>query len=255
MAKIITLNSFQQGMGTSRLIANMAALLALAGKRVGVMDMNLQAPEMHLLLEAGDATPSYTSTLPDYLLGSVPITSCVYDSTAHLQAYGPVGGALLFVPASSSLDARIRLLRAGYDAERFAQGINTLIQHRALDVLLIDTNAGLSEETLLAIALCDVLGTVMNLDTASYQGTGVTVEVVRKLAVPRILLIINEAPDYYQPADIRQQMQRIYGCEVAAILPRSNELKAFGNAGIFALAHPAHPFTTLLKELAGKLLA
>jgi MinD-like ATPase involved in chromosome partitioning or flagellar assembly len=233
----------------------MAALLAVAGSRVGVVDMNLQAPEMHLLLEAGEPAPSSTATLPDYLLGSVPITDCVYDSTAHLQAYGSVAGALLFVPASSSLDARIRLMRKGYDAEHFAHGINTLTQHMALDVLLIDTNAGLSEETLLAMALCDVLGAVMNLDTASYQGTGVTVEVVRKLAVPRILLIINEAPDYYQPADIRQQMQRIYGCEVAAILPHFDDLQALGNARIFALAHPIHPFTTLLKELASVLLA
>ncbi len=49
MAKIISVHSFRGGTGKSNTAANMAAMLALDGKRVGVVDTDIQSPGIHVL--------------------------------------------------------------------------------------------------------------------------------------------------------------------------------------------------------------
>ena len=69
-----------------------------------------------------------------------------------------------------------------------------------LDVLMIDTHPGLNEETLLSIAISDVLVIIMRPDQQDYQGTGVTVEVARKLGVPAMYLVVNKVPQAFNSA-------------------------------------------------------
>ncbi len=44
MAQIISFHSFRGGTGKSHTTANVATLLALAGRRVGVVDTDIQSP-------------------------------------------------------------------------------------------------------------------------------------------------------------------------------------------------------------------
>ena len=59
-------------------------------------------------------------------------------------------------------------------------------------MLMIDTHPGLNEETLLSIAISDALVIILRPDQQDYQGTSVTVEVARKLDVPRLVLIVKK---------------------------------------------------------------
>ena len=47
-AKIISVHSFRGGTGKSNATANLATLLALQGKRVGVVDTDIQSPGIHV---------------------------------------------------------------------------------------------------------------------------------------------------------------------------------------------------------------
>src|SRR5262245_53203 len=49
MAKIIAIHSFRGGTGKSNTTANIAALLAADGRRVGVIDTDIQSPGIHVL--------------------------------------------------------------------------------------------------------------------------------------------------------------------------------------------------------------
>ena len=49
MAKIISIHSFRGGTGKSNMTANLAALLAAEGGRVGVIDTDIQSPGIHVL--------------------------------------------------------------------------------------------------------------------------------------------------------------------------------------------------------------
>jgi septum site-determining protein MinD len=124
-----------------------------------------------------------------------------------------------------------------------------------LDVLMIDTHPGLNEETLLSIAISDALGIILRPDQQDYQGTGVAVEVARKLDVPRLVLIVNKAPSVFDITDVEARVQRTYQCEVAAVLPHAEEMMALASAGIFALRYPDHLVTAELKRVAATLMA
>jgi MinD-like ATPase involved in chromosome partitioning or flagellar assembly len=49
MPKIISLHSFRGGTGKSNMTANLAAVIASQGQRVGIIDTDIQSPGIHVL--------------------------------------------------------------------------------------------------------------------------------------------------------------------------------------------------------------
>ena len=84
------------------------------------------------------------------------------------------------------------MLREGYDVGLLNDGFRDLIDELSLDYLLIDTHPGLNEETLLSIAISDVLVVLLRPDRQDFQGTAVTVEVARKLDVRSLVMVLNK---------------------------------------------------------------
>ncbi len=251
MSKIISIHSFRGGTGKSNLAANIAALLAQQGQRVGVIDTDIQSPGIHVLfgLVGGKAGHS----LNDYLWGRCTIGQAAHDVTASLS--GDMPGQLFLIPSSIQADEIVNVLREGYDVSKLTQGFRNLIKDLSLDVLIIDTHPGLNEETLFSIAISHTLAIVMRPDQQDYEGTGVTVEVARSLDVPRMLMVVNKVPSAFDAAQVRTRVEQTFNCEVTAVLPHSEEMMNLASAGIFALRHPDHPFTAMLKEVADKLAA
>ena len=60
-------------------------------------------------------------------------------------------------------------------------------------------------------------------DQQDYLGTSITVEVARKLEVPRITLVVNNVPPVFDTAEVRKHVEEAYGCEVAAVFPHFPE--------------------------------
>jgi MinD-like ATPase involved in chromosome partitioning or flagellar assembly len=112
----------------------------------------------------------------------------------------------------------------------------------------------LNEETLLSIAISDVLLVILRPDSQDYLGTGVTVEIARKLNVP-MLLLVNKVPAVFDPAEVKARVEKTYNAEVVAVLPHSDELMTLASAGIFALRYPDHPLTEMYRQVAAKLMA
>ena len=119
---------------------------------------------------------------------------------------------------------------------------------------MIDTHPGLNEETLLSIAISDTLGIIMRPDQQDYQGTGVTVDVARKLGVPYMALIVNKVPQVFDMDEVKARVERTYNCPVAAVLPHSDEMMTLASGGIFVLHYPEHPITGTLRQALDALL-
>ena len=250
MAKIISIHSFRGGTGKSNIIANVAALQAAKGRRIGVIDTDIQSPGIHVLFDLNEE--EMVHSLNDYLWGKCDIKQAAYDVTSHL---GPdIKGQVLLIPSSIRAGEIARVLREGYDVGLLNDGIHNLVEDLKLDLLMIDTHPGLNEETLLSIAISDVLAIILRPDRQDYQGTGVTVEVARKLSVPRMLLVVNKVPAVFDPAEVKAQVERTYECEVSAVLPHSDELMALASAGIFALRYPYHSVAVMLQQVAARLV-
>lgn len=250
MSKIISIHSFRGGTGKSNTTANLAALLATAGQRVGVIDTDIQSPGIHVLFGlSGDAI---AHSLNDYLWGRCAIGEAAHDVTAKL---GPAAqGKLFLIPSSIQADEIVNVLREGYDVGLLTSGFRQLIKELALDVLMIDTHPGLNEETLFSIAISHALLIIMRPDQQDYEGTGVTVEVARSLDVPRLLLLVNKTPATFDAAAVQKRVEDTYNCEVAAVLPHADEMMTLASSDIFVLRYPTHALTTLYRGVADQLL-
>lgn len=250
MAQIVAVHSFRRGAGKSHITANVAALLAAAGRRVGVVDASLATPSLHLLFGVDDATAG--CRLNDYLLGRCAITQAVYDVTTALGR--PGAGRLVLVPAGSRAGETAQGASAGYPPARLYDGVQLLSEEWALDTLLIDTPAGLTEETLGLLAAADALALVLRLDQQDYQGTGITLGVARQLGVARVRLVVNQVAPEFDPAAVRAEVEQTYGCPVTAVLPHAEEMTLLASGGLFALHHPTHPLTAGLREIGAQLV-
>lgn len=250
MAKIISIHSFRGGTGKSNTTANLASLLAMQGLRVGVVDTDIMSPGIHVLFRLSEDKISHS--LNDYLWGKCNVEDAAQDVTKLLDS--PVKGKIYLIPSSMKTGDIARVLREGYDVGLLNDGYQRLVQKLNLDALLIDTHPGLNEETLLSIAISDVLIIVMRPDSQDYQGTAVTVEVARKLDVPQLLLVVNKTPQVFDHAVVKQRVEQTFNCEVAAVLPHSDEMMTLASEGIFTLRYPDNPMTKQLKAVAARVL-
>jgi septum site-determining protein MinD len=250
MAQVVSVHSFRGGTGKSNTTANVATILAAEGRRVGIVDLDIQSPGIHVIF-GFDQDRSMTRSLNDYLWGDCELRDAAHDVTP--SSNDELAGRVWLVPSSMRPADIARVMQEGYDVNRLNEGFRQLVEDLALDVLLLDTHPGINEETLLSIAMSNALVIVLRPDQQDYEGTQVTVAVARKLDVPRMLLVVNKAPDAFDPGEVRRKVEAAYGCPVAAVLPHSDALMVLSSGGVFALRHPDHPLTGLYRDVAAQL--
>ena len=257
MGKIVSIHSFRGGTGKSNTTANLAAQAALAGKRVGVVDTDIQSPGIHVLFGLDENTMG--KTLNDFLHGQCEIKEVAFQVGDH--AAGQPGRAQLagkdlwLIPSSIRGREISRVLREGYDVGRLNEGLQTLISELNLDYLFIDTHPGLNEETLLSIAISDILIIILRPDNQDFQGTAVTVDIARSLDVTNLFLMVNKAvPDRYDYADLKQQIEKTYGAPLTGILPLSFDIADNASKDLFSLADPNHAWSKELRKVAAAIL-
>jgi septum site-determining protein MinD len=249
MSKIISVHSFRGGTGKSNTSANLTYLCAVRGIKVGVVDTDIQSPGIHVLFGLDNQDVGHS--LNDYLWGKCKIEETAHDVTASL---GPqMKGKVFLIPSSIKAGEIARVLREGYDVGLLNDGFESLIRNLNLDMLIIDTHPGLNEETLLSIAISDTLVLILRPDQQDYQGTSVTVEVARKLGVPQMLLMVNKVPAMLM-TEVKQRIEKLYDCEVAAVVPHSDDMMSLASSGIFSMRYPDHQVTRLYQTLADRLL-
>lgn len=245
MSKIISVHSFRGGTGKSNTTANIAALLAMDGARVGVVDTDIASPGIHVLFNLDES--EMVHSLNDYLWGKCSIEEAAHDVTGHVG--GDIKGQIFLIPSSIKPGEIARILREGYDVGLLNDGFRDVVEKMKLDYLMIDTHPGLNEETLLSIAISNALIIILRPDSQDYQGTAVTVDVAKKLDVPKMLMLVNKTPTTFDFDDVRTRVEQTYNATVGAVLPHSDEMMTLASSGIFSIKFPDHPVTKGLKSL------
>ncbi len=95
---------------------------------------------------------------------------------------------------------------------------------------------------------------ILRPDQQDFQGTAVTVDVARKLEVPKILMTINKAPESLDFEDLKQQVESIYNIPVAGVLPHSDQMMLLASKGVFALHFPKDPLTKVVEGIAKQIV-
>lgn len=247
--RIITTHSCRGGTGVSTIVANLAVLLAERGHRVGVIDAAVYSPGLHVLLGLDHTIRRFT--LSDYLQGRGPVEEAVVDVTDSVLSSMRTNssGRIFFVPASMRNGDIAHILKHGYSAELLNEGIQSLGPRFALDFLLIDTQPGVNGHALLSIALSDALLLVLRPDHQDYQGMTVTLDLVRRLEVPQLLLVVNKVLAVIHGSGIEEDISAACRTPVAAVLPLAEELIRLGSKGVLAAAMPTAPFIGHLRQV------
>lgn len=253
MSKIVSIHSYRGGTGKSNSTANLATRVARYGYRVGIVDTDIQSPGIHVLF--GFDEQDIKRSLNDYLWGRCGIKEVAYDVTSIVNGRAEPGCKIHLVPSSVKAGEIARILREGYDVGLLNEGFQDLIKTLNLDYLFIDTHPGLNEETLLSITISDVLVLILRPDQQDYQGTAVTVDIARKLEVPKLLMLVNKAPTVFDFDQLKRRVEETYGAPVAGVLPHSDEMMILASSGIFSLKYPDHPMTGVIDAIAQQIMS
>ena len=258
MGQIISIHSFRGGTGKSNLTANIATMTAMEGYRVGIVDTDIQSPGIHVLFGFDDS--NMETALNDYLWGKIEIHEAAYP--VHETVSNQPGREFLkdlkmwLIPSSIRTGEIARILREGYDVGMLNDGFHSLIEKLNLDFLFIDTHPGLNDETLLSIAISNALIIILRPDSQDFQGTAVTVDVARKLEVPKLRLVINKAlSQVYDINKLKAEIEEIYSSKVSAVLPLSEDVAFNASKNIFCAAHPDHPWTQAVRQVAKDIIS
>jgi MinD-like ATPase involved in chromosome partitioning or flagellar assembly len=249
MLNIVAVHSFRGGTGKSNIASNVAALLALEGKRVAIVDSDIQSPGLHALFGLNEEAIPWA--LNDFLWGRCPIESTAYDVRDRLcgGGNGHTDGALYVIPSRINANDIAKVLSQGYNVERLNEGLHDLTAGLGLDLLIIDTHPGLHEETLLTLSICDKLLILLRPDEQDFQGTAVTVEVARQLEVHNMLIALNMVMPSIDGDALAQQVGKIYRAPVAAVINRHDELALLGSRDLFCIRHPEHVFSHQIRHV------
>lgn len=256
MSKIVSVHSFRGGTGKSNTTANVAAQVALMGNRVAIVDTDIQSPGIHVLF--GMEEDDINLSLNDYLWGKCEIREAVYNVGKDIERAGGRGlskGELFLIPSSIKPNEIAKVLREGYDVGTLSDGFQDAIEDLDLDYFFIDTHPGLNEETLLSIAISDILILIMRPDKQDFQGTAVTVDVSRKLDIPNLFLLINKALPEYDFVALKADVEKTYSTSVVGVLPLSTDVARLSSAGLFSLLEPNHEWTATIKKVAQQVVA
>lgn len=256
MTQIISVHSFRGGTGKSNLTANLSVAVAQQGKRVGIVDTDIQSPGIHIIF--GLDEDKFTYSLNDYLWGKCSVEETAYEVGGNLvDGEGnpaDVAGNIYLVPSSIKAGEIAKILRQGFDVGLLNDGFHELIDTLGLDFLFIDTHPGLNEETLLSIAISDAALIVLRPDRQDFMGTAVTLEVARKLNVPNLMLLLNKASPSFERSSLERQVAERYGAPMAGLFYENDEMLRLASSGVFGLHYRDHPFTQEVQKVAQQLL-
>ena len=242
MTKIIAFHSFRRGAGTSSLLASCAMLLAMGGKRVGVIDTDFQSPSDHILF--GLPENKLEKTLNDYLWGNIDCRDAVYDVTPT-----DVSGKIYLAPASSDMQQFMQVSHESYETDKLNKAFSEISKAFELDFLMVDTTPGLNEGPLVSLAGSNTLILMLRLDNQDYQGTAVMVSLAQKLEIPHLKMVVSQMPPAFNIEDVQREVQEKYQLPVTAILPHTEEMLTLAGKGVFAREYPTHPLTMIIKQM------
>jgi pilus assembly protein CpaE len=241
LRRIITVYSPKGGAGRSVLAVNLAIALQAATRRsVALVDANLQAGDVHVLLNITSPT-----TIED-LREAGTLDAETIESA--LVAHEGSGIRVLRAPASPE------------SAEFFtADAMKTILEQVRdhFDYVVIDTDTNFSEATLIALEIADQIVAITTLEVTTINRLGQFFDVAERLGYPRtkIRLVCNRVESYYgiRPAQVEARLRTRF----VAQIPEDNKLVvASVNRGVpFVLSQRSAPISASVCALAQRLEA
>ncbi|OLS27188.1 MAG: Sporulation initiation inhibitor protein Soj [Candidatus Heimdallarchaeota archaeon LC_2] len=221
MAKSYTIHSHKGGAGKTMLAINMAAYLAKMGKRVVVLDLDLNAPSLQTY-----APNREESTINEIFLNNADPEKVIFDATYLI---GDVPGKLFLGLADINGDVISQMgQRSKDDLLKDLYILMGLIRNKLpnepwyADYILVDTPPGLSTLSINGVAATEELILMLKIVNADIEGTRHFLKTIHKALRPTTHLIVNQIPIQFIEDDGKQKTDELLEKRIVGPIGRSN---------------------------------
>lgn len=187
-ARVISVTSGKGGVGKTSIVTNVAVALARQGKRVLIIDADLGLANIDIMC---GLTPKYN--LNHYFEGQ--------QQLENIMIGGPAGIRIL--PAGSGMQQLTHL--SGEQKLRFLEDLDSL--HGRFDVVLIDTEAGISENvTYFNVAAQDIMVVTTPEPTAITDAYALMKLLSTRYHQKQFHLVVNQAREIDEGLEVYQKL-------------------------------------------------
>jgi septum site-determining protein MinD len=235
----VAVHSSKGGTGKTCIATNIAALLSYKGYNVCLLDMDLKGPSLSALFNL------YPKRwFNDYLDDKCDIENIFIDLSPQLKTKGR------FIIGSSNPD--IVAVRKIFDVNRNwqAKALKLLLDAKksifmnGTDILILDTGAGIEFESVNAIAVADLVLSVIIPNKISYFSTEQIVKGVYMMLEKKCYLIENMSSVYNL-----SENKEILGIPVIVSIPCICDILSNDCTNPVSLTNPNHIFTQSIKKI------
>ena len=189
--KVIAITSGKGGVGKTTVTVNLGTALAMSGKQTVLLDGDMSLANVDVLL----------GLTPKFNLSHVLEGRCTLEETI---LHGPHG--LMVIPASSGTKKMAELSRA-----ENAGIVHSLSDFKPpVDVLLVDTGAGIADTVLTLSAASQEIIVVVTNDPASITDAYALIKVLsREHGVNRVQVLANQVANLGEARELYTGLERV----------------------------------------------
>ena len=268
--KTLAFHSYKGGTGKTTLIANLAALYAMDGMNVCLLDFDLYAPSLGMYFRKKPKT--YLNALLrgdlDQPGGNVDASSLITDVSSEL---GLKGKLLLGLASPDKEDiGEIEFqhnqkwqLKA---IKRFQSLKKQLFQEHEIDCLMLDTSPGIRYWSINALAMANMLFLIMKTSDMDIAGTKKMAEdiydVLIRYGKSKYFIILNKVPDISNSKGPwgglteltwSSELQKDIGTQVVGSVPCCCDIQFSKHEFLYSIKHPEHIFSKKVLELSERI--
>ncbi|WP_121303576.1 P-loop NTPase [Haloarcula quadrata] len=209
---VYTFAGAKGGVGKTTSSINLGTLLAAAGYSTVVVKMDLAMANIVDFLDV-DIDTDEDATFHDVLAGNASVTEATYETDADLS----------IVPSGTTLEGY-----ADTDLDRLPGLVETLRWHH--DIVLLDTPAGLSEETIQPLKLADHVLLVSTPRVASIRNVSNTKELAERVEAPVRGLILTKSGTGASPG--ADEISEFLDVELLGHVPEDDAVSHSQDSGV-----------------------
>jgi pilus assembly protein CpaE len=235
-ARVVTLFAGKGGCGRTMVAANLAVALAGGGRRILLLDLDLQFGDVAIMLRLS----------PDRnIAGGLPMTGRLDEpGLRSLVASHKTGVDALLAPPSPAEGERV--------SREFVVEVLD-VARPVYDFIVIDTPSVVTDQVLAALDMSDWYIPIVTPDLPTLKSVRLTTEMFDLLDYPkdRRLLVFNRANSEVglTPADVEEAV----GMPFAVQVPSSRDVTVSVNQGEpLTMTDPMHPVSRAIRQLADR---
>ena len=215
--KVLSLFSYRENVGKTTLASCIALKMYEKGYNVGILDFDLLTPGgLAILFDR----PDLDQGVADTLLDNIPLKNIIIDISPNRE----LDNKLLLIPAVLSIEKIIRILREGCSFRKLKSMLSNLEDN--LDVLIVDTHAGFSEDTITMLTLSNLVLLVLRYDYQDIIGAKIAVSIFKRMEIP-VISVVNMVPGNIPDKYILDYIESKIGIRPILAIPLYEELLEF----------------------------